>query len=66
MPTGSTGDDPDGELPPPGTRWGTGAGSVLPFLARSLQARPSSGQDETKTREDPPRPAREHPGASAP
>ena len=67
MPTGSTGDDQDGELPPPGSRWGAGAGSVLPYLTRSLQARPASAHDprEAKTREDQPQPAQEHPTASA-
>lgn len=33
-------DDPDSDLLPPGSRWGAGAESVLPYLARSLQARP--------------------------
>jgi hypothetical protein len=36
--------DPD-ELPAAGRRWGAGAGSVLPYLARSLQARPSANPD---------------------
>jgi hypothetical protein len=30
----------DGDLPPPGTRWGSGAQSVLPYLTKSLQAKP--------------------------
>lgn len=34
-------DDPDTDLPPPGSRWGAGAQSVLPYLTKSLQARPS-------------------------
>lgn len=38
-------DDPDGELPPPGTRWGAGAHSVLPYLARSLQSRPAQAPE---------------------
>lgn len=35
----------DGDLPPPGQRWGSGAHSVLPYLTRTLQAKPSSGTD---------------------
>jgi hypothetical protein len=31
----------ESELPPPGNRSGSGAQSVLPYLARSLQARPT-------------------------
>ena len=34
--------DPDGELPPPGNRSGAGAQSVLPYLTRTLQAKPSA------------------------
>jgi hypothetical protein len=34
--------DPEGELPPPGNRSGTGAQSVLPYLTRTLQAKPSA------------------------
>lgn len=37
--------DPDADLPPPGQRWGSGAHSVLPYLTRTLQAKPSSGTD---------------------
>ena len=33
----------EGDLPPPGRRWGTGAQSVLPYLTRSLQAKPTPG-----------------------
>jgi hypothetical protein len=33
--------DDDADLPAPGQRWGTGAQSVLPYLTKSLQARPS-------------------------
>lgn len=68
MPTTSTGDDQDSELPPPGTRWGAGAGSVLPYLAKSLQAKPASGgQDarEARAREAQQPAAQEHPTASA-
>ena len=38
-------DDPDGELPAPGKRWGSGAQSVLPYLTQSLQAKPASAVD---------------------
>ena len=38
-------DDQDGELPPPGNRWGAGAQSVLPYLTKSLQAKPASAVD---------------------
>ena len=34
--------DPEGELPPPGNRSGTGAQSVLPYLTRTLLAKPSA------------------------
>ena len=34
-------EEQDGELPPPGTRWGSGAQSVLPYLTKSLQAKPT-------------------------
>lgn len=33
--------DPETDLPPPGSRWGTGAQSVLPYLTKTLQARPA-------------------------
>ncbi len=42
--------DADGDLPPPGRRWGAGAQSVLPYLTRSLQARPSSAPEVRETR----------------
>lgn len=35
----------EADLPPPGRRWGSGAHSVLPYLTRTLQAKPSSGTD---------------------
>ena len=54
MPSPS-GEDPDG-LPPPGSRWGAGAQSVLPYLTKSLQARPFAAPE---TRE--PRPRDGHP-----
>ena len=46
MPSGgnpATGfDDENGGLPEPGKRWGSGAQSVLPYLTKSLQAKPAS------------------------
>jgi hypothetical protein len=42
MPRVETGsEEHDNGLPAPGSRWGAGAQSVLPFLTRSLQARPA-------------------------
>ena len=35
----------DHDLPAPGRRWGAGASSVLPYLARSLQAKPTDHPD---------------------
>ena len=37
----ATAEGTEGELPPPGSRWGMGAQSVLPYLTRSLQAKPA-------------------------
>ena len=34
----------DPELPPSGSRWGRGAQSVLPYLLRTLRARPSAAE----------------------
>jgi hypothetical protein len=42
------------ELPPPGQRWGAGAHSVLPYLTKTLQAKPAE-----------PREARAHEAAHA-
>ena len=39
-------DDPT--LPPPGSRWGSGAQSVLPYLTKSLQARPASAPEQSR------------------
>ena len=33
---------PENDLPPPGSRSGAGAQSVLPYLTRTLQARPAA------------------------
>jgi hypothetical protein len=37
--------EPDSDLPPPGSRWGAGAQSVLPYLTKSLQAKPSAAAE---------------------
>ena len=52
MPTPSQ-DDQDTGLPPPGTRWGSGAQSVLPYLTKTLQAKPASAPEgrESQPRE---------------
>lgn len=42
-------DDQEG-LPPPGARWGSGAQSVLPYLTKSLQAKPSNGSEAREQR----------------
>jgi hypothetical protein len=39
-----------GELPPPGRRWGAGAQSVLPYLTRTLQAKPSNAPEPREHR----------------
>jgi hypothetical protein len=41
----NTGYDPDADLPPPGSRWGAGAQSVLPYLTRSLRAKPAEPRE---------------------
>jgi hypothetical protein len=52
-------DDSDGGLPPPGSRWGAGAQSVLPYLTKSLQAKPASAPEQPREH----KPSREgHPG----
>ena len=40
------------ELPPPGQRWGAGAHSVLPYLTKTLQAKPAEPR-ELRGREAP-------------
>ena len=58
--------DSDSELPPPGSRWGSGAHSVLPYLARTLQARPLTAIDPRDARPQPPGPrVGERPAASS-
>jgi hypothetical protein len=41
----STALEPESELPPPGSRWGKGAHSVLPYLTKSLQAKPAAAAE---------------------
>ena len=41
-------EEQDPTLPPPGRRWGAGAQSVLPYLTRSLQARPAAAPDPAR------------------
>ena len=48
MPNPSS-EEQDG-LPPPGSRWGAGAQSVLPYLTKTLQARPSPQPEQRETR----------------
>ena len=45
--------DHDDDLPPPGSRWGAGASSVLPYLTKSLQSKPANAAEprEPKQRE---------------
>ena len=38
------------ELPPPGRRWGAGAQSVLPYLTKSLQAKPAPAAEGREPR----------------
>lgn len=52
MPVNSTSpEEQDGGLPPPGSRWGAGAQSVLPYLTKTLQSRPSEGPQARETRD---------------
>jgi len=45
-------DTAESELPPPGSRWGTGAQSVLPYLTKSLLAKPAAaGAAEQRDRD---------------
>lgn len=45
MPNSSQDDD---GLPPPGSRWGAGAQSVLPYLTKTLQAKPATPADQPR------------------
>jgi hypothetical protein len=42
-------EEDDAQLRAPGSRWGTGAQSVLPYLARTLQARPAAAAEARET-----------------
>ena len=42
-------DDPE-DLPAPGSRWGAGAQSVLPYLTKTLQAKPANNDARDATR----------------
>lgn len=44
MPTDSQ-EEQDPTLPPPGSRWGAGAHSVLPYLTKTLLARPAAAPE---------------------
>lgn len=46
----SSGYEQDTDLPPPGSRWGSGAQSVLPYLTKSLQAKPVPAPDPREAR----------------
>jgi hypothetical protein len=41
----SSSEEADSGLPAPGQRWGAGAQSVLPYLTKSLQARPAAAPE---------------------
>ena len=41
-------EDADPTLPPPGSRWGSGAQSVLPYLTKSLQAKPAAAPEQAR------------------
>lgn len=47
MPTNNH-EEQDSGLPPPGRRWGSGAQSVLPYLTKSLQAKPASAPENPR------------------
>lgn len=48
--TASGSDEQDPSLPPPGSRWGAGAQSVLPYLTKTLQAKPFSAPEAREAR----------------
>ncbi len=45
------GEEGEGGLPPPGSRWGAGAQSVLPYLTRTLQAKPAHESRDSRPRD---------------
>lgn len=47
--------EPDSDLPPPGSRWGAGVQSVLPYLTKSLQAKPAVPPVAREQRQEGPR-----------
>lgn len=47
MPSSNQEDQETG-LPPPGSRWGSGAHSVLPYLTKSLQAKPANAPEQAR------------------
>lgn len=49
MPSAS-GYDQESDLPPPGSRSGCGAQSVLPYLTRSLKAKPANAPEPRDAR----------------
>jgi hypothetical protein len=52
MPANATNpEEQDGGLPPPGSRWGAGAQSVLPYLTKTLQSKPNEGPQTRDARE---------------
>lgn len=50
-------EEQDPSLPPPGSRWGSGAQSVLPYLTKSLQARPAAAPEHARDAKAPDRTA---------
>lgn len=59
MPSNTPSTEQDSDLPPPGSRWGTGAQSVLPYLTRTLQAKPASGAEARDSHVPQPHPSQE-------
>jgi hypothetical protein len=56
MPANPEGNEQESGLPPPGTRSGAGAQTLLPYLAKSMQAKPAAsaeGTDKTPPETDP-------------
>lgn len=53
--------DEEQDLTAPGRRWGRGADSVLPYLTRSLQSRPTGSLDGPGDERRPARSARNEP-----
>ena len=65
MSTRSSADDQDDGLPPAGSRWGAGARSVLPYLTKSLQSKPTAPDAREAKAPDAQQPAEDRPRASA-